>query len=410
MYNTAEQLLTQIDNAKDQIRKLFLNQCAYGRQTTSLPDSATVAACGQFLNVLEKSQRGLHGTAAAICVLGRDTRQETVALVLRMVEYIRHRNDYEPSDQLPKCTRDDNNVVKLSEAVIALRRVQAASDVVAQLAQRLLTGFKKGQGWSWFIDNQEVPELFPTAFACYALSRIGPGTEVDGARQYLMKCLQQNDPKNGSGKRHADTMTDVFCLYVLTELTTGQTTSEERQFLKDTFDRIWHRLEPLLDDDLEQNIEYWDGGNTCYVRIPWQPYLLVLASHYRVHWRFSSWAAQTKLVHILHMVKDDSYAYPYSGKFLSSRTYAILYEALGMINRNIEHRQLLPLFPLWNRAVRLLHTKKARFLAFALGTVVLAYISYRWYPLRREEDYSGIFVNIISAWLFYALSWAQRSR
>jgi hypothetical protein len=205
-------------------------------------------------------------------------------------------------------------------------------------------------------------------------------------------------------------MTDVFCLYVMTVLTAGQTESEERQFLRDTFDRIWHRLEPLLSDDLEQNIEYWDGGETRYVRIPWQPYLLALASYYRVHRRFSSQVAQTKLAHILDMVKNDSYLYPYSGKFLSSRTYAILYEALGMIHRNIEHRQMLSLFLLWDCAVRLMRTKTARYLVFALGTIILVYVSYRWYPIRREEDYSAIFVNIISAWLFYVLSWAQRSR
>ncbi|MDO8722134.1 MAG: hypothetical protein Q7J31_07870 [Syntrophales bacterium] len=410
MYNTAEQLLTRIDNAKDQIRKLFLKQCTHGRQTISLPNPLVVAACGQFLNVPEKSQRGLHGTAAAIRVLGGDTSQETVALVSKMVEYIRHRDDYEPSGQRPKCKRDGNNVVKLSEAVIALQPVPAASDVVAHLAQRLRTGFKQGQGWSWFIDKQEVTEPFPTAFACYALSRIGPGKEVDGARQYLLRCLQQNDFKNGFAKRHADTMTDVFCLYVLTVLTTGQTTFEERQILVDTFDRTWQRLEPLLDDDLEQNIEYWDGPDTCYVRIPWQPYLLALASHYRIHWKFSSWAAQTKLVHILDMVKGDGYVYPYSGKSLSSRTYAILYEALEMIHRNIEHKRLLVFSLLCDRAVRLLRTRSARTLVFVLVTAALAYIGYQWYQSSVPADYPGIFGNILAAWLLSALSWAQSRR
>ena len=64
MYNTREQLLKRIDEAKDKIRGLFLKQCEVGKQTTSLPNTA--AACGQFLKVPESSQRGLHGTAAAI--------------------------------------------------------------------------------------------------------------------------------------------------------------------------------------------------------------------------------------------------------------------------------------------------------------------------------------------------------
>jgi len=407
MYNTADQLLKRIDNAKDQIRKLFFKQCAHGQQTISLPDPA--AACGQCLNVLGSFQRGLHGTAAAIRVLGGDTSQETVALVSRMVEYIRKRDVYEP-DKLLKCRRDDNNVVKMSEAVIALKRIPAASDVVAQLAKRLRSGFTLGQGWSWFLDDQGAPEPFPTAFACYALSCVGSGTEVDGARQYLMEYLRQNGPKNGSGKRHADTMTDVFCLYVMTALTAGHTKSEEREFLRETFDQIWHRLEPLLGDDFELNIQYLDGGRTHYVRIPWQPYLLALASHYRVHRGFSSQAAQTKLAHILDMVKNDSYLYPYSGKFLSSRTYAILYEALEMIHRNIENRQMLSLFLLWDCAVRLMRSKPARYLVFVLVTFTLAYVGYRWYVIRGQEDYSAIFGNIIAAWLLYVLSWAQRSR
>ena len=408
MYNTADQLLKRIDEAKDQIRKLFFKQCAHGRQTTSLPGPAA-AACGQFLNVLESPQRGLHGTAAAIRVLVGDTRQETVALVSRMVEYIRQRDHYEPNKR-EKCGRDDNNVDKTSEAIIALQHIQTAQDIVAKLANRLRSGFMQGQGWSWFIDDHGAPEPFPTAFACYALSCVGSGTEVDGARQYLMKCLQQNNPKNGSGKRYADTMTYVFCLYVMTVLTSGQTNSEERRFLRDTFDSIWHRLEPLLGDDLEQNIEYWDGSETRYVRIPWQPYLLALASHYRVHRRFSSLAAQAKLVHILDMVKNDNYLYPYSGKFLSSRTYGILYEALEIIHRNVEHRHLLHLVLLWDYVMRLLRIKPVRGLVFVLVTVALAYVAYRWYLIRGQEDYSGIFGNIVAAWLLYVLSWAQRSR
>lgn len=411
MYNAAEKLLKRIDNAKDKIRKIFLQQCMHGRQTTSLPNQAIVAACGQFLNVPEKSQRGLHGTAAAIRVLGGDTSIEIVGLVSKMVEYIRHRTDYElDPEQKAKCSRDINNVVKLSEAIIALQRIPRASDVVAQLTQRLREGIKQGRGWSWFIDKEEAIEQFPTAFACYALSCIGSCTEVDGARQHLLSCLQQNNPKNGSGTRQADIMTDVFSLYVLTVLPTSQVTSGEHQFLKDKFDHIWRRLEPLLVDDLEQNIEYWDGGDTCYVRIPWQIYLLVLASHYRVQRRFSSWAAQTKLEKIFNMINNDSYVYPYSGKFLSSRSYAILYEALEIIYQNIKNRQLLPLFFLWDRVLRLLRTKTAKVLVFAIATIAVLYVSYRWYSIRREEDYSGIFINIISAWVFYMLSWAQKSR
>lgn len=223
-----------------------------------------------------------------------------------------------------------------------------------------------------------------------------------------MRCLQQSNLANGSGMKHADTITYVFCLYVMTILTAGQTNSEERQFLRGRFDRTWHRLEPLLGDDLEQNIEYWDGGETRYVRIPWQLYLLALASHYRVHRRFSSLAAQTKLVHILDMVKDDNYLYPYSGKFLSSRTYAILYEVLETIHRNVEHRRLFPLFLLWDYAVRLLRTKTARILVAVLCILVLFYIGYRWYLIRNEGDYSAIFLSIIAVLLLAPLSWAQR--
>lgn len=407
MYKAADQLLKQIDEARDQIRKLFFDQCMYGQQTKNLSGSA--AACGQFLNVLESPQRGLHGTAAAIRVLAGDTSQETAALVLKMVEYIRNRGVYEPGNS-QKCGRDENNVVKISEVVIALNRVPAGADLVAQLAKRIRSNFAQGEGWSWFFDDQGAPEPFPTAFACYALSCVGSGTEVEKARRYLMKCLREDYPKNGTGKMHADTMTYVFCLYIMTLLTAGQTTSAERQFLKDTFDRMWDRLEPLLGDDLEQNIEYWDRDKTRYVRIPWQLYLLALASHYRVHRRFSSLAAQTKLAHILDMVKHDGYIYPYSGKLLSSRTYAILHEVLGVIHRNIEHRHLVPVIRLWDYAVRRLRTKSVRALVFVLVTVALAYVGYRWYLIRSQGDFSGIFGNIIAAWLLYVLSWAQKGR
>ena len=279
MYNTKEQLLTRIDTAKEQIRKLFLKQCMHGKQTTSL-DNPNVAACGQFLNVKEKSQRGLHGTAAAIRVLGVETGQETEALVSRMVEYIKHRDSYEPNDQ-KKCQRDNNNVVKISEAFIALKRLKEAdTTVVTQFANQLRSGFKKEQGWSWFLDDQGDPEPYPTAFACYALSFDGCSVEVNKARQYLIEYLNQNDSREGFQKRYVDTMTDAFCLYVLTEVTSGQTSSEERNLFKPTFDRIWHRLEPLLGEDLEQNIEYgtclearhvmcaFPGNPICWLWLP----------------------------------------------------------------------------------------------------------------------------------------------
>lgn len=412
MYNSTEKLLTKIDNAKDKIRELFFTQCKHGKQTTSLNNQA-VAACGQFLDVMEKPQRGLHGTAAAIRVLGQETKQETAALVPMMVEYIKQRDVYEPNDQI-KCKSDNNNVVKISEAFIALKYLKEAdTTVVVQFAKRLRAGFKREQGWSWFLDDQGDVEPFPTAFACYALSFDGYHAEVNKAHQYLIEYLKQNDPKNGSRKRYADTMTDVLCLYVLTEVTSGRTTSEERKLFKNTFDRIWHRLEPLLSEDLEQNVGYWDvpRGNTCYVRIPWQLYLLALASKYRFIRRFSSWVAQVKLNKILEMVNDQGgYAYPYSGKHMSSRTYAILYETLEIIHRNIEHRKLLPLFLLFDCAVRLLRNKYARLLVFVIGTIFLAYVGYRWYQNTAPTDYPNIFNNLIAVWLFTIISWSQRSR
>ena len=60
-------LAKRIDEAIDRIREAFITQCRDGQQSKLLPNGHY--ACGQFLGELNKTQRGLHGTAAAIRVL-----------------------------------------------------------------------------------------------------------------------------------------------------------------------------------------------------------------------------------------------------------------------------------------------------------------------------------------------------
>ena len=109
------------------------------------------------------------------------------------------------------------------------------------------------------------------------------------------------------------------------------------------------------------------------------------------------------------MVNDkDGYAYPYSGKYLSSRTYAILYETLEVIYKNIEDRQLLPLFLLFDRVLRLLRTKRSKLLVFFLGIIFLVYVGYRWYQNSAPTDYPNIFNNFIATMVFIVLSWVSK--
>lgn len=413
MSNRAEDILQRIAEARRRIQELFRDQCKHGRQTTALA-AKEAAACGQFLQVRDRPQRGLHGTAAAIRVLADDTDSDSVDLVKRMVHYLRNRDTCEPQSAA-KCLRDNGNVIKISETIAALTSVPqtttATSDIADKLASALRSNMKEDRGWSYFLDDTDEPEALPTAYACYALSKLGVDQAFQKSKHYLLNHLKKRYTHSTDARdRDVDTMTDVFCLYVLALSDAGAETPSDRKVLAAIFDRVWRRLETLLNQDLEQNIEYWHQEETCYVRVPWQLYLLSLAAHYRFRGKFSSLVAQRQLMHILDKLNREGFLYPHSGKFLSARTYAILYEVLGKVQSHLNRENLFALLRVWDYTRSILCSRVAHWLVRMVLIGLIAYVCYRAYPIKDRSDFAGLVGNLIAPLILAGISWAKRNR
>jgi len=300
---STRRVLDLLRNARDKIEKLFIEQCARGQQTVSL-DDATAAACGQFIgpDAKELGQRGLHGTAAALKVLCQTGKDEARSLVPQLVKYLSERqtveqqvsahDDVKAAQASYKCDLDRHNVIKLAETLEGLAYArQADVDVGTQIRtiqDSLKANVRDGKGWYYFTEEDRQPALLPTAYAMLALAQAGSYEEADCAERYLTEELASYYQAGADNVPDSQTRAiHIACLYAVTfrKRPNGE---GDRESLPAVFRSLWRRCECELDHDDEQNVEYWHELNkTCYVRVPWQLYLLALAPRYNFRWSFS---------------------------------------------------------------------------------------------------------------------------
>jgi hypothetical protein len=332
---------TELQNAQQQIAALIASTVESGKQSESLAPAA--AACGQFL-VKDRLQRGLHGTAAALRVLGTRNDPASTALTARLVEYLEKRNALETSGGEPaspelirRLQRDDQNVIKVSEVLYGLNQITAptpkARELVDALRTRLSGGTASGvtdghEGWNYYLDaggdSTFAPAPLPTAYAVQALA--ASGWDVSGPIRYLQHIIAA--PPNES----IELFEQVLCLYVLTFLPSDTTGAPVEGTLREALGRLWTPLEPLLRYDLEANVEYRDGDNVQYIRVPWQLYLLACSARLGELKFFATSVAQRRLEAVVtSVVNKGGYRYPHSGGLVASRTNAIVFELLARI-------------------------------------------------------------------------------
>jgi hypothetical protein len=327
-----------IDHARDRIGALFVDQCGHGPQTVGLEDH-TMAACGQFLNERRSRQRGIHGTAAALSVLARAQMPQARHLSSCLLNYIRNRaaaecrgvGHAECVERTAKIEFDASNVIKLSEVLWALSFVQPAvgekESLSRNLAQTLTTGVREGRGWSYFVDDRNGPELLPTAFAVRALA--SNGYPVAEPVAYLLDSM--DTPPSGQ----SDVFVQIVVLFVLTYLD-PRPEHVSNDHLKELLFRIWRRLDPLLQQDLEYNIEYSRNDRYYYVRVPWQLYLAAVAAKVAEFRVFSTTRLQRRLAAIIDAATGPAgFVYPHSGNRVSSRTNAILFDIVTLMSQEI---------------------------------------------------------------------------
>lgn len=367
----AETSMTQqnkdIRKARDRIEDLFLQHCLHGTQTSNLENKAA-AACGQFIGETAKDlgQRGMHGTTAALGVLAQTEEQQGAEVTERLVYYLANREALElkcrPEDTdgfARQWERDSRNVIKLSETLYSLSFVKQGtcetSALVVEIADKLVAGIQEEKGYRYFLEDGE-PQLLPSAYALVGLAAHGYKETVQQIHDFLFTNLcSRYDKPSVSDYDYEAVAIDIACLYALTFRNRPQREAMPDPDLKQVFKKIWRLKKHELVVDQEQNVEYWlRNSRTCYVRIPWQIYLLALTSHYGFTLAFSSAVAQTAIKRLTTKVCNGGFVYPHSGRETSARTNAILYEVFGRIIEVTTHRKpsLLPRLPelYWNVA------------------------------------------------------------
>jgi hypothetical protein len=396
----ATNLVAEIDRAMRRISDVFAQQCGHGAQSKSLP--AEMAACGQFVgtDAQQIEQHGLHGMAAALRVLGPQTSDECRALVVRLVTYCQACFGLHPTITLTaeQRVRDTDNVIKLGELLYGLSFVTAAhadrDRLIRHIAERLNASIVDGRGWGYFTGDSEA-HLLPTAYALRGLAQ--HNFPITAPRTYILDHLQRT-PNSST----ADITTAIACAYCLT-FSGARATNEEIAISK-TFRAAWPSLEPLLEEDIEQNLEYSGHKATHYVRVPWQLYLLALASKYNF-WRFASFRAQRRLHSVLGALQNAGFKYPYSGRYMSSRTYGIAFDALDEIRESAKRLVLLRFAYGLDRIRVVAGRRSIRIATGAIAVGLMVYSVYQWHKTGKLADLAP---NFLASLLAFILASARR--
>ncbi|SRR6266567_1918355 len=399
-------LARQCTEAQRRLIQIFADQCREGEQTKKLPPEA--AACGQFLGDPGRTHRGLHGSAAAIRVLG-DGGADARDLSCRILTYLTNRSDIErrvlvnSADTLNKIAVDERNVIKLSETLFALRFIPLsecdAHPLVTDLAKRLDEA-RVGRGWNYFTDTPgEEADPVPTAFAVRALA--AHQLDVGIPASFLLEVVQ--------GGIQADLFVQALCLFALTFLPNQD--GIDPKMLGRALTKLWRRLSSLLSQDLEANIEFVDftreDYHYHYVRIPWQLYLLAVAARLSPLRRYSSTLAQRRMEGIIAAVNGPTgFHYPHSGRRMSSRTSAILYDVLGLIASELATHRLMALSNPFLAADRLRSAIATR-VVVAVAALYIVIASVDAWVHRQPHRLSDLGPALMAGFLIAVLTWLK---
>ena len=360
------------------------------------------AAVGQHLQAAT-DQRGLHGTAAAIEVLAQTPGTEAADLTRRLVHYVDKLSVIEQDLNHPEIPHKDiqtseHNVIKMSEVLYALAAVPTSVAPRETLARRIADTLQRQRGadggWPYFMmSDAKKSDVLPTAYATRALAI--HGYDVSLSVDFLLNHLRKADADE------TDIFVQVLIIYILCYLPERYRHDKE---LKKPFEDVWLRLSPLLNRDLEANIEYLTT-KINYVRIPWQLYLLGAAAHLSFYRRFASARAQRRLRSILDSVQAiGGLLYPHSGRDLSTRTNAILFDMLNQLDNELRIRRL-PLEPfIWIEALKSLVSSRP--FQYCVRIIVLALIVYavvRW-SQSETKNVSDLAPELLSSALLILLT------
>lgn len=402
----------EIDRARENIIKHISNQATYGVQTEVVKKIKNdYYALGQFIGDNKRHQRGIHGTANGLRVLAESDSE--VQLISGLKLYLEERLNIENQItgegeliELSKLQRDENNIIKLSEILYALSFVKpghaSSDDYIKKISAKLIeTKFDDSGviGWGYFGDDEtKKPELLPTSFAMLALEK--SGFNINDVKKSLQDIIEEkgiNDPSVFSEV--------IFCLYALinTEKNRSVETNKKYSAILAT---IWSSPYCTLQDDYEQNLEYWHHAQHDYVRIPWQPYLIAITCAISKR-RFYTVNVQKRLISIITQAKGNGFKYPYSGPYLSTRTNAIIFDCLTFIRDNLQNHSMYGYFVWLDGMRQFLGSKFVKNIGLAIGTALMVYSIFLWVT-SEAHDFGDIAPNLFADALVIAISLGKR--
>ncbi len=395
----------KIWNIQEKIVNRVYNQVKNGKQKEGLPDACE--ACGQFFNILDRTQRGLHGTSSALRIFAMSTSQDVKDSIPKIINYLANHGDIESgSDGTVQIDdrnrRDELNVIKIGETLFSLSHVKGETDsaeLVKKLANQLTDNMVEGKGWPYFLQSgSSTPELLPTTFAALGLFS-SSSKDLRKTYDYLFTEIESKVKQDKLDLTTYSIL--VFCLYVITfHYPPNMTDNAAAKKLKNIYNKLWDNDCCIFNEDIEQNIEYWHKDNHYYVRIPWQLYMIALSAKF-CSWNFAKENTQNRLNNIYQSCNEnDGFRYPYSGPYLSVRTHAIIYETLKVASENFKDKFIYWAFNYVDR-IRTFLSKRVFRVLISVSSLLLA----TWIIYRSFKDNALDLKNLVPELLGPILVW-----
>lgn len=326
------------DDLKKSLKKIAIkvaNHCENGQQNTGFNTNERLA-CGQFYGegVENRTQRGLHGSAAAIAILLASQEQDHINIAKKLLLYTKsYRNN-----------NDDINTIKQSEILASFKdniSQTDSSEYASNLKNKIVSAMNQLNGtWSYFIDEEETSEI-PTCYALLALHKQVSPNSLSKSKDFLWEHQKSLIEKSKQLDIHAVAIRSLI-LYVLAKCCDGNTTGATYGLkdLRDTTICLWKDCRLQYELSFELTVEYYHNEKNYYLRLPWQIYL-AHATLIMDNSIFYSKIFQKYLATLNLEAKDGGYKYIYSGKYLSTRTNSILYLFFNYASNITPHKNHL---------------------------------------------------------------------
>lgn len=368
---------------------------------------ANALACGQYLDHPNFEQRGLYGTAAAIRVLADEatsspTHAEQIA---KMLVYVVNRSQVERTAVSPSVYRDliarrirlqRSDVFRMADVGFSLTFVSSViplRDQALTLIQRVLSDAQnQPSGYAVGSEGGE-PNPLATAHALRCLAANNLPTRREDWR-YLQDYLLSGD----------DIYVKCFILYVLATFDR----EADRKLLQSSFKTISSSLSREFNAQTEANHEYTRDNAQDYVRIPWQVYLIQACARLFPLTKFNSFSIQQKLASIaMQIASTEGFRYDASGKYLSTRTYACVWQALSEV-LGFNYTSPMPRFAIsfLSGVTRVLSSRLSYTILFALMAVV-AILSFITWIHSSQHSIGDLTPNLLTELVLVILARAS---